>query len=73
MICRKWPVSEIRYLVRDRVFCDRDHVIVDRELQGPSKLLYFYEIKQYLYGEKPNIKQTGLRNTAEVFFFPEPF
>ena len=28
--CRKWPISATRDLVRDRVFCDRDRVIVDR-------------------------------------------
>ena len=34
--CRKWPISAIRDLLPDRVFfCDRDRIIIDRELQGP--------------------------------------
>ena len=36
MICRKWPIFAIRDQVRDRVFFDRDRLIVDREMQGPS-------------------------------------
>ena len=37
LVFRKWPISAIRDLVRDRVFCDRDlgRVIVHRELHGP--------------------------------------
>ena len=38
VIFRKWPNSGICDLVRDSVFCDRDRVIVDRELQGPYLL-----------------------------------
>ena len=32
--CRKWRISAIRDAALVVFFCDRDHVIVDRELQG---------------------------------------
>ena len=33
--CRKWPISGICDASLVVFFCDRDRVIVDRELQGP--------------------------------------
>ena len=35
LICRKWPISAVYSVAGVMFFCDRDHAIVDCELQGP--------------------------------------